>query len=42
MEESTQETSSSLVSLVPVTDNLSKYLLRNRKFVKYFLMSFMN
>ena len=34
MRENTQETSSSLLSLVPVIDNLSKRLFRNRKFLK--------
>ena len=34
MRENTQGTSFSLLSLVPAIDNLSKQLLRNRKFVK--------
>ena len=42
MRENTQETSFSLLSLVLATDNLSKYLLRNREFLKYFLMSSMD
>ena len=34
MRENTHETSFSLLSLVPVIDNLSKQLFRKRKFLK--------
>ena len=39
MRENAWETSFSLLLLVPVIDNLSKQILRNRKFLKYFLMN---